>query len=61
MHDLIEKLVAIIAMVSVIILYAHLMKLDSHKRINHMLIRDSLHKTSTQDIPFQPYGCVVVT
>lgn len=64
MHDPIKKMVAIIATVSVIILYAHLIKLDSYKRINHMFIRDSLHKTSTQnneDIPFQPGGCVVVT
>lgn len=60
-YDPIEKMVATITIVSVTILCAHLMEIDPHKHINNMLIRDALHKTNTQNILFQPDGCVVVT
>lgn len=61
MHDPIEKMVAIIAIISVTILCAHLKKIDSHNHINHTFTRDALHKISTQSILFQPGRCVVVT
>ena len=61
MHDPIEKMVAIIAIISVTILCAHLQEIDSHNHINHTFIRDALHKISTQNILFQPGRCVVVT